>query len=495
MLFSNQQQHVLDVEQIQNNSVLFLKYFILLHVPIIAGLARISGHNMASVTLAAAGIAFMSFVAARFCHRSLVANMLAVGLMGQVCLMVAALKGHPYQIDIHMYFFEALGMIVGLLSSGAIIMATLAVALHHLTLFYLIPLYVFPGDTSLVRVIVHAIILLCEATVLLIVVQLLQSAFRHALDKQQKAESALAKAECAERERLMLETKAASERQAILDKIADEFQASVLSVIHDVQQAVQQGLEVFALMLSQVQSAKQRSQTVSVSVRTASESTASVAAATEELNAAIREIASQAVKASQNTAHVAEDAQKTMSVVQRLSEASEAITNIISVIHDIAGKINLLSLNATIESARAGEAGKGFAVVAGEVKTLAAQTQKATTQISESIHTLGAVSTDVSTSIQAIVSLIEQINTISSTIASAVEEQSTATQEIAVLIQDVSSGTDTMSSNIGELDEDMLKTHQQSEHLQGLFVALREKAERLQTDAMQFVASVRTLQH
>ena len=60
------------------------------------------------------------------------------------------------------------------------------------------------------------------------------------------------------------------------------------------------------------------------------------------------------------------------------SQAATRIGEVVQLINEIASQTNLLALNATIEAARAGEAGRGFAVVASEVKSLAAQTGKAT---------------------------------------------------------------------------------------------------------------------
>lgn len=62
--------------------------------------------------------------------------------------------------------------------------------------------------------------------------------------------------------------------------------------------------------------------------------------------------------------------------MNEIKEYSNGISNIIGIITSISEKTNLLSLNASIESARAGEAGKGFSVVAEEISKLASQTRE-----------------------------------------------------------------------------------------------------------------------
>ena len=163
-----------------------------------------------------------------------------------------------------------------------------------------------------------------------------------------------------------------------------------------------------------------------------------VSAATEELSASISEIASQAASAADLSGSASQRAGAADAMVRELAQVSQQIGSITEVIATIASQTNLLALNATIEAARAGEAGKGFAVVAQEVKALADQTSRATSEIKTQIDTIQSVSGSTAEAISAIVSDVDTLRGASNQIAAAVEEQSAAIREVTANMTGVS---------------------------------------------------------
>ena len=140
-----------------------------LHVPIALAIGMMRGSGLA----AADRCSWWRWRWPRRCRGAASGNGLstrlifAVALMGGVSVFTYQLAGHPWQIDMHMYFFAALACLVAYCDYRPIVAGTVAVALHHLVLNFMLPAAIYPGGADFGRVVLHAVILLIEAGVLI----------------------------------------------------------------------------------------------------------------------------------------------------------------------------------------------------------------------------------------------------------------------------------------------------------------------------------------
>jgi methyl-accepting chemotaxis protein len=240
-------------------------------------------------------------------------------------------------------------------------------------------------------------------------------------------------------------------RKATLEHSAAAFEGAVLAEVDATAGEGRAMAEVATRLDAAAQAAAHDAAAVRDAAGQAAANVQSLAAAAEELSASISEIGRQMAKSAETAQLASAESQRTNDGVAQLSEAAARIGDVVKLIGDIAGQTNLLALNATIEAARAGEAGKGFAVVAGEVKSLAAQTAKATEEIGAQIAAMQGATAGAVDAIRSIAGRIEELSGLASSTAAAVEQQRAATAEIAGNVQRVATSTEAVSSRIGSV--------------------------------------------
>ncbi|WP_415860706.1 methyl-accepting chemotaxis protein [Vibrio metschnikovii] len=128
---------------------------------------------------------------------------------------------------------------------------------------------------------------------------------------------------------------------------------------------------------------------------------------------------------------------KANELMGQLAGQSKQIVQIVTTISSIADQTNLLALNAAIEAARAGEYGRGFAVVADEVRSLAANTSKATDEISAIVKRNTELTTTSEASLDSVRAKVTECNNQLSITKTLIEEIRKGAMYVAETIEKI----------------------------------------------------------
>jgi methyl-accepting chemotaxis protein len=184
----------------------------------------------------------------------------------------------------------------------------------------------------------------------------------------------------------------------------------------------------------------------------------------ESLTATVKQNAGNAVQANQLAAGARNAAEKGGDVVGAavhamgaITESSKKVSDIISVIEQLAFQTNMLALNAAVEAARAGDQGRGFAVVAAEVRNLAQRSASAAKEIKsliqdsqDKVHQGAALVNQSGLTLQDIVTSVKRVSDIVEEIKAASEEQAEGIDQINSAVAQMDKGTQQNAAMVQE---------------------------------------------
>jgi methyl-accepting chemotaxis protein len=271
------------------------------------------------------------------------------------------------------------------------------------------------------------------------------------------------------------------------EKLRDDFNRAVES-LGGVIAAINQTSEIVTSSAGNISEA-----TNNLSKRTEQQAAAleETAAALDEITATVRTAAERANEARQMVAETKTSANRSGQIVRnavdamgRIEGSSQKISQIISVIDEIAFQTNLLALNAGVEAARAGEAGRGFAVVAQEVRELAQRSANAAKEIKVLISASAAeVDTGVGLvrstgeALVEIEALVNRVNESVNTIATAAKEQATGLAEINTSVNHMDQMTQQNAAMVEETSAAGQSLAEESYNLRQLLSRLKVNAQ------------------
>ncbi len=414
-----------------------------LSTAIIAAGALFADTGLLPVIMAVALVAYPTLAAMR--GQSDGATRVALGMTLPLysAVLLFQWSDGPWLIDLHMTFFAMIAVLAVLADWRPIIAGAATTAVHHLLLNFVAPAVVF-GESALSRVILHAVVVVVETVVLVLLV--------NQLEQMLAAQIAAREAKLtAERQAEELRAARDAEQRLVVDEIAKRLkQLAAGDLRARINTTFPGGFDElrvdFNAALGDLDSLVGSAARTSVHIHNGANeikiAADNLAARTEAQAGAVdrtTQTITMLLGSAQDTASRADQVRDTLSQSQQRAEAGHAVVTravstmglieqsageigqIVSLIDGIAFQTSLLALNAGVEAARAGESGKGFAVVATEVRALAQRSADAAQDIKRLIdtsnqHVVEGVQLVTQTG-SVLASMLEEVTRIAGTVA------------------------------------------------------------------------------
>ncbi|WP_299423069.1 methyl-accepting chemotaxis protein [uncultured Shimia sp.] len=427
---------------------------------------------------ASAGVfAALAFYAFRLGGNLAARLSVTVAVIGQIAVILAAMAGHAWQLDVHMVFFAALAMLTLMTCPASLLVGAGVTAVHHLALTFFWPSMVYPSVDlmeNIGRTVLHAVVVIAETGILLTSVM---TTLRQ-MNERNKEQAVLSETmEALKAEKTGIEAREKAQADVVstlherLTRIANgNLDASINHSFDKSYEALRKSFNDAVSSLSGIiTSVTSVSSQIEVDSRELAEVSNSVAHSTEKQAGALQGVtdaveqiadamngAVEKAKSTQErfdhtrnmTSNGAEVVRQAVSTMDEIEASSSQIDHVVTLIEDIAFQTNLLALNAGVEAARAGEAGAGFAIVASEVRELAHRSAEAAQNINKLIsesngHVTNGVALvrQVGEALEAILGDVNQVSGNVAEISDVSSEQAQSVEKIRGSMQTIGSET------------------------------------------------------
>ena len=388
----------------------------------------------------------------------------SVTLVAQPALTLFALKGHPWQVDIHMIFFASLAATAILCDWRAILTGAAVVAVHHLLLGMVVPDWVFLNGGGLGRILMHAVVLIAETMALVILARSVV-ALLDALDAESK-QRARAEAQ-AEAERAAHEAELAAVLATVGQGLNGLAQGDLGQRLHGLPPAYaamardfDAAVESLNALIAAVTASASALRGTASQILDASDDlarrTQATGASVDETTQAVARVGGQMGKSADGAEEAVASADAAITTVREsrivadevaramdvVSESAKGIDDVIEGLDKIAFQTRVLAMNAAVEAGRAGEAGRGFAVVADLVSALAMRAEEEAKRAREQ---LGVTQTEIGTAAGSVgrmdgslASIAERVAEVHARLAMIATESRAQAQDIGQIDQAIS---------------------------------------------------------